>query len=139
MFQQFRFVVFGGDPAHRAHLRIRHVAAFEGGIDARERPQRLRNAHLLLRRHARDTALPVEPLGAVGVAVRSPSLAQVELAQQREESMRCLGYFAPTVEQGRFDFVDRAEGEDCGCDGCHGSLRHAVWAYSIAVGVTKTQ
>jgi hypothetical protein len=38
--------------------------------------------------HSRDAALPVRPIGAVGVAVGAPSLPQIELAQQYEKAMR---------------------------------------------------
>jgi hypothetical protein len=67
------------DPRQRPHLRVRELAAPEGGSDARQLRQPARDADVLARCSRRQPAAPGEPLGRGAAGEGAPP---VELGHQ---------------------------------------------------------
>jgi hypothetical protein len=67
------------DARHRAHLRVRELAAREARADLGQLLERARDAHLRARSNHADAALPVEPVRGARQAVGHVPFIAIEL------------------------------------------------------------
>ena len=94
----------------RSRLRVTELATRHRAGDLRQGLERVSDAHLLASSTEREPALEVQPMRArVARAIR-PSIAAIELSDQREPAM--LGCVEVTGELGDlgFDLIERARG-----------------------------
>ena len=94
------------DARHRAHLRIRELAAREAGADLGKGLERAGDADLLARRDHADAALPIEPVRGARQHVPSVALVAIELGDEREEAISCRVQVTPELGDLGFEALE---------------------------------
>src|SRR5687768_820216 len=99
--EQLALILGVSDARQRAHLRERQLTARHRLTYQWQSLERPCSAHLLTRRAQIDTGTEGEPVRAGAMTLKLPTLATVELQDQRQQSVRCSVY----VRRERCDLI----------------------------------
>ena len=83
-------IEYVGGPGHGPDLGIGQIAFGKPLGTLRQIQQRQRHTHFFPRRTGRDTALHIEPFGAVVKLIGPPSLADIEFADHDQKAVLVL-------------------------------------------------